>query len=283
MQSYIPTYLTEKKNTIQFLIFTAFFSFVFINIYKPFGADTWQQLSKTRFFLYSGVVVLSGIFALTISRIIMFQTRKKYPLNYVYYFIWLVTEISIISLIYTFLTKFALGENRDFIFILSNTLLYTTLILFLPYSVSWLYFALRDAQKVLNEITNEDTFVDFSTEKNDIINFTDEKGNLKLSIKQDNILFIESADNYVEIFYLNKGKLSRFVIRTTLKAIEDSFSNNSLVRCHRSYIVNFKKVKVLRKDKDGIFLELEREDIQDIPVSKTYSEKITQLFSRYSV
>lgn len=283
MPSYIPTYFTAKKNTIQFLVFTAFFSFIFINIYRPFGADTWQKINNTQFFLSSGVIVLSGIFVLTISRIIMFQTRKKYPLTYIYYFLWLIIEILIISLIYSFLTKFALNEDRDFIIILSNTILYTTLILFLPYTVSWLYFALRDAQKVLNEITNEDAFVDFSTDKNDIINFTDEKGNLKLSIKQENLFFIESSDNYVEIFYLNKGKLSRFVIRTTLKAIEDTFSNNSLVRCHRSYIVNIKKVKVLRKDKDGIFLELERDDIQDLPVSKTYSEKITKLFSRYSV
>ena len=123
----------------------------------------------------------------------------------------------------------------------------------------------------------------FRPKKNDLINFNDEKGNLKLSIKQDNLLFIESADNYVEIFYLNKGKLSRFVIRTTLKTIEDSYSNNSLVRCHRSYIVNFNKVKVLRKDKDGIFLELETADVPDIPVSKTYTEKVTQLFSKHSV
>ena len=283
MSSYIPLYFTEKKNTIQFLVFTAIFSFVFINIYKPFGAETWQNISNTRFFLYSGVIVFAGTMVLTISRIIMFQTRNKYPLNYVYYFTWLIVEILIISLIYSFLTKFVLKEDRDFILILSNTILYTTLILFLPYTVTWLFFALRDARRVLNQITNEDTFVDFSAEKNDLINFNDEKGNLRLSIKQDNLLFIESADNYVEIFYLNKGKLSRFVLRTTLKTIEDSYSNNSLVRCHRSYIVNFNKVKVLRKDKEGIFLELETADVPDIPVSKTYTEKVTQLFSKHSV
>ena len=165
MSSYIPFYLTEKKNTIQFLVFTAIFSFVFINIYKPFGAETWQNVSDTRFFLYSGVIVLAGTLVLTISRIIMFHTKNKYPLSYVYYFTWLIVEILIISLIYSFLTKFVLHEGRDFILILSNTILYTTLILFLPYTVTWLFFALRDAQKVLNQITNEDTFVDFSAEK----------------------------------------------------------------------------------------------------------------------
>lgn len=283
MTSLIPSYLTEKKSIIQFLLFTAVFSFIFINIYKPFGADTWKDLSNTRFFLYSGVVVLSGVLVLIVSRIIMFQSRKKYPLTYFYYFLWLFIEILVLSLIYSFLTKYVLGENRDFIMILSNTILYTFLILLLPYAVSWLYLALQDSQKILNNITKEDTFIDFSNGKNDNVNFKDEKGNLKLSVRQDNLLFIESADNYVEIYYLNKGKLSRFVIRTSLKSIEDSYSSSTLIRCHRSYMINFKKVKVLRKDKDGIFLELDIENIKDIPVSKTYAEKVTLLFSKHSV
>ncbi|MGC3979494.1 MAG: LytTR family transcriptional regulator DNA-binding domain-containing protein [Paludibacteraceae bacterium] len=57
----------------------------------------------------------------------------------------------------------------------------------------------------------------------------------------------------------------------------------SLVRCHRSYIINLDKVKVLRKTKAGIFLELDVENTPDIPVSKTYYEKFMNKFSQYSV
>jgi len=47
--------------------------------------------------------------------------------------------------------------------------------------------------------------------------------------------------------------------------------------------VNLDKVKVLRKTKEGIFLEMDALNTPDIPVSKTYYEKVMQKFSKYSV
>ena len=36
--------------------------------------------------------------------------------------------------------------------------------------------------------------------------FYDEKGELRISIAQENVLYIESSDNYITIHYLNKSK-----------------------------------------------------------------------------
>ena len=100
----------------------------------------------------------------------------------------------------------------------------------------------------------------------------------------DNLLYVDSADNYATIHYLNKSKVSHFLIRNSLKWMEKNLTSRSpLVRCHRSYIVNLDKVKVFRKTKDGIFLELDAENIPDIPVSKTYYEAVMAKFSKYSV
>ncbi len=56
-----------------------------------------------------------------------------------------------------------------------------------------------------------------------------------------------------------------------------------LVRCHRSYIVNIDKVKILKKIKGGLVLELDAESTPDIPVSKTYYEEFMNKFSQYTV
>ena len=96
-----------------------------------------------------------------------------------------------------------------------------------------------------------------------------------------NILYIESADNYVEIYYLKKGKVSHFMLRNTLKLIEELYGSSVIMRCHRSYMVNIKNVKVLRKDKDGLLLELDIDGVPDIPVSKSYTEKILEVFSSF--
>jgi len=66
--------------------------------------------------------------------------------------------------------------------------------------------------------------------------------------------------------------------------MEDHLTRDTpLVRCHRSYIVNMDKVKILKKVKGGIVLELDEEETPDIPVSKTYYESFMQKFSQYSV
>jgi DNA-binding LytR/AlgR family response regulator len=48
-------------------------------------------------------------------------------------------------------------------------------------------------------------------------------------------------------------------------------------------MINFKKVKVLRKETDGLQIELDANNIADIPVSKTYVDEMLKLFSKHSV
>ena len=111
-----------------------------------------------------------------------------------------------------------------------------------------------------------------------VFSFYDEKNELRLSVKRANLLYLESADNYVCIWYMNKGALTKFMLRNSLKHIEDQLADTHLLRCHRSYMVNFDLVKVVRRDKEGLFLELDNDHAPDIPISKTYNEKIIHWF-----
>ena len=114
-----------------------------------------------------------------------------------------------------------------------------------------------------------------------MLNFLDEKRELKLSVRSDQVLWIEAADNYVKIHYQHKGRIAAFMVRNTLKTLENDFASTSLVRCNRSTIVNFDKVKILRKEKDGIFLAFDQELVPDFPVSRTYAEKVLSRFSGF--
>ena len=117
-----------------------------------------------------------------------------------------------------------------------------------------------------------------------MVAFMDEKVELKISLMVENLLYIDAADNYATIYYLNKSKLSHYLLRNTLKWMDENLTNDTpLVRCHRSYMVNLDKVKVLRKTKTGIYIELDAENTPDIPVSKTYYERFMKKFSQYSV
>ena len=78
----IPAYYYDKSNLIRLVLFTAFFDLIFINIYKPFSSLTWYPVSEFKFFIFSSLVILTGVLAVAISRVIMYFYTKKHTLNY---------------------------------------------------------------------------------------------------------------------------------------------------------------------------------------------------------
>ena len=117
---------------------------------------------------------------------------------------------------------------------------------------------------------------------NRIINFFDEKDELQLSLRVDLIYYIESAENYINIYYKNKENTERFTLRSTLKKQQEKLEKYGFVRCHRSYLVNFANIMLLRKDKDGPYLDFGETGLQQIPISKTYLEAVTAYFIQNS-
>ena len=279
MNQKIPEYLYEKGNLVRLILFTAFFALAFINLYEPFGSKEWFRVSDATYFLFSSLIMLTGVLVVVVSRIIMYFYCKKNELLLWHFFLWIFAEILAMSMFYTIFEKLVLYDQRSFEEMVKQSTFNTILVLLLPYSMTWLFFSWRDKNKKLEKIEKEEVIPDQN--KKGMISFYDEKGDFKLSVQSEQLLYLESADNYVKVYYLNKAKLTNFMLRNSLKTLDEGFSNTMLVRCHRSFIVNFEKVKVLRKEKDGIYLALDLENIPDIPVSKTYSERVMEKFNHF--
>jgi len=119
---------------------------------------------------------------------------------------------------------------------------------------------------------------DPATANNKIVNFFDEKDELQLSLRLDHIYFIESSENYVNIYYRNKENTERYTLRSSLKKQQEKLEKYGFIRCHRSYLVNFDNILLLRKDKDGPYLDFGAPNLPQIPVSKTYLDAVTAYF-----
>ncbi len=273
-----PPYLNEKANIVRLILFTSLFALVFINIYAPFGADKWFILTKLEFFTFSSLTILTGVLVVVISRIIMYNVCKRRPILIWQYLIWILGEILSMALFYALFQKVILKDPRLFIDLVKSSSRYTALVLLLPYSALWLYFSWREKKELIERLAD---IRSVSSNTRDMIPFYDDKGILRFSVRKENLLYIESAENYVSICYLNKGKVSKYLLRDTLKKVEENFAGTDVIRCHRSYIVNFEKVKVIRKDRDTLMLELDNPSGTDIPVSKTYVSAVMQTFSRH--
>lgn len=277
LQKPIPSYITEKGNIVRLIFFTAAFALVFINIYSPFGVETWYNVTRWQLLFYSSLIILTGVMVVVISRIVMYQLSKTKQISIWQYLIWVLAEILSMAIFYTLYEAIILHDKRVLADLLTVSIQNTALIILLPYSVLWLYFSWREKSQKLKAIAEGDLLYDGTK----MISFTDEKGILRLSLKLENLIYIEAADNYVSIHYFNKGRIAKFLLRNSLKKLEEKLKNTEIVRCHRSYMVNFGKVKIIKKDKDGLKLELDLETAQDIPVSKSYVESVMKTFSRY--
>lgn len=280
----IPKYLINGRNVVQFLLFVAFFSLMFVNIYTPFGQTSWVvSVDKTTRLIYSSIIVLFSSAILAISRWIMCIVGHRHSLSYGHFFLWLGGEIVIIAAFYSIFSKYALDDTREFLDIWPRSTGLVSLIVTIPYIVSYLYLSLQEKNTTINQLLDKYNFRQggdmLKENETNAINFMDEKGTLRLSIRANHLFYIESADNYLNIYYLNKEKPMRFILRNSLKNLESMLSEHDMIRCHRSYIVNINKVKILRKEKEGLFLVMDQKGIPDIPVSKTYAERIIQYFS----
>lgn len=87
---------------------------------------------------------------------------------------------------------------------------------------------------------------------------------------------IESADNYVCVWYIYNNAPKKVLVRNTLKHVADHLSSTHVQRCHRSYMVNLDLIKVMRREKEGVFVEFGVEGVPDVPISKTYIENINK-------
>lgn len=308
MNKRIPDYLLTIETNLKQLAFVTVFSFVFIFVYTPFEPSTWFHASdSTMQFIYSSVVILGAVAILVAARLFLNFIGKTRHFTILQYCFWLVGEVVIIAFAYTIFNELILNDPRAFPEVLQRSFMFISLIMFIPYVVSYLYFALKDKDDKVRELMEQqeqlllkqklmqmappmqkDTSEYVESEPpaapvedraEEVIHFSDEKGALKLSIKQDYVYYIVSADNYVNIFYQNKGKMAHCMVRTTLKHLEEALESRGFYRCHRSYLVNIKKVKIVRKEREGFFIDLDMDGVSDIPVSKTYADKILKAIS----
>jgi len=281
----IPDYLTDRKNIFSFVLFTAVFALVFINIYSPFGVDKWLDVTSFQLFLYSSIVILIGMLVIVISRVLMYLLSRRKAIRYGEYALWIVGEIFSMAMVYAIIQK-VLGSSNDFMVIIKNTARITAFIILLPYVFYWLYLSFKDKYILLEKLSLSRTPFEMAEiagkfpGMHSMVAFHDEKGVLRFSIKKEDLLYLEAADNYVVIHYVDNQKQAKYMIRTTLKRIELEPAGTELVRCHRSFMVNIDNVKVIRKEKEGLIVGFETPSNLTLPISKTYLDVFIHRLSK---
>lgn len=282
MNKRLPEYFLGKTELTGTVTFSVLFAIVFLNLYIPFSDTAWFRLGDSVFFLFTAGFIAISVCILIASRILMYHSKKWFRMTYLHYVLWCFAEVIMISSFYTFVTVDVQHPDMPVAAIFSKALFCGIVCLIIPYVISGMFFAIVDRNRTIHLMSSRVSAMgrDSQAASDSQISLFDRNGVLRLSVRSSNLYYIESDDNYIKVWYTDgTGTLVSYMLRTRLKSVEESLEGSSMVRCNRKYIINMEKVKMLRKDGDKYYLDLDSKDIPPILVTKTYENAIVGRFS----
>jgi hypothetical protein len=276
----IPEYLKDRSTIIAQVMFVSIFALVFINIYSPFNASSWFEVGRIEFFFYSSAFILSGMLVIVIMKLFFVLLAARIRFTYLLFGIWNLVEIVLLAAAYLVVDLYLLKSGAALVERFTGLLFITLLVLAIPYSLSWLWLSLKDKRTKLESLTRN---ASLEFRERQMVSFRDETEKLRFSIKSRDILFVESTDNYVTVHTNEKGKLKKVMLRNTMKRLEKELEGTMIQRCHRSYMVNFENIKLVKLISNSLYIYLDFTEEIRIPVSRTYAEHVHEFLNRVSL
>lgn len=271
-----PATTPAKKRAI-FSVLLGLFVFLFLLVFQPFGLSTSENiLGESAGF---GLTCTFIVFVLNIMVIPLFP-RFFDEDNWLVWkeIVWQLINVGLVGLGNAYYSSFVF----DFPFtpkLIGIFEFYTVAVAAVPISVMTL----------INFKVKHDRYTKYSDDlSNRVKNHEQELAEKKIKIEANSemleltpsqLLFIKASDNYIEVNYLDQGKVKREVLRKTLSQTnEDLVDHYQIMKVHRSFIANLDRVAHVSGNAQGLKLHFEKIDFV-VPVSRNLTEKLRLRFA----
>ncbi len=272
----------DKADLKQSLI-TIFWVGVFVGLFlffiRPFGIEgEWMDLTLASVY-FAGVTMVFGWVFEIVTRFVL-----KIPTNGPNWTLgkWII--FSFVLVVWIALGNFLMvnmlsGWRAMDYFSFLRMIGYTSLIGIFPVVLSGVIIQLRATQQ--NEESATDLAQHLHPEKQkteQTISLEADNGST-LTLKVADLRYIEAMQNYVNIFHINAKGLQKEVLRSTIASMEQRFGGTDIVRCHRSFLVNADQIDKVAGNAQGLRLQVNGIDGQEIPVSRSYIPMLRALLN----
>ncbi|QSS96571.1 LytR/AlgR family response regulator transcription factor [Psychroflexus sp. ALD_RP9] len=102
---------------------------------------------------------------------------------------------------------------------------------------------------------------------------------IQLQLNSEDLIYLKSVGNYIEVFFLNSGAIQKKLIRNRLKTFETQLPNKIFIRCHNSFIVNGNYIIKIEGNARNLRLQLKNCE-EKIPVSRTKAKTISTFINQ---
>lgn len=242
------------------------FLFAFLLFFQPFGVNNYDPNETITWELIIGLSAFSIITSLLlfINEILIRPLLIKYNsrLNNILWISWSIIWLgSGLYLTYNFMGNWHDLSWKSYFLFVANV----SSLAILPVIATSTYGWIRSLQTTILNIRPKGN----SSQNEEIIKIADSNEKEHISLKLKNLRFIESEDNYVTVNYIENGSHSKKLLRQSLRNLESQNLHRSLVRCHRSYIVNLSCIEKVEGNKNKMQVNLP--DLsQAIPIARSY-------------
>lgn len=260
--------ITSGVGTILHSLIIPVFVFIFTIYYKPYGIYSVLDMDNASFAFNVTILFCILLVSVSITRGWLYLLGKYKSISKSIYLLWSFGEILVASLFCSLYIILMSKEYLQFFEIAGLSYLNLLATSIYPYGFLWLGFEVYSRNREETDTVDEGS----------LIRFYDEYKKLRLVIAPEAVIFIKSEDNYVQIHYLDHNRTKKFILRSSMRALEDVLSKHGLVRCHRSYFINPSFIKIVHRDASGLIVaELKQEGYESIPISRKYHDSITRL------
>ena len=266
--------LQIQKFKFFYTIGVAIFCFIFLYAFEPFGLYNVSGLFKLKIissYIIAGIII-TAIHLFWLQNIII----KRFTLGTTILWISWITLLNSISS--SVINDLAFNKGHFSVLSIVVFIGIVFLIYIIPVSIIILghyIYLLKKQIKVTSQInrTISDKNVTGNSSEKITITASNQRDNITLYLID--LLCITSADNYIDVYYLESKVLKHNLLRNTLNNIEKQIAKNSqsIKRCHKSFIVNVDLVKSISGNATGYKIELEGVEFL-IPISRKYKDDI---------
>ena len=276
----INQFFSLSKKYLKIYLGISIAVFVFVLFFHPFSVEFLEFESTLLFFAGFGLICFIFLFAAQIvfQRPLM-QNEDPILENALTASLYYLSFVIFTSLAFLFYIRYVGETPVTFITLIRVLMICTGAIAVAGVQRSLSSTQSRYRRLLLETRGVQDKLKQFSESyTNRYIELISENESDNLRIQVSAIVFVRSADNYVEVGYQEGNEVKKKMIRNTLKNVEQQLRDfNNFIRTHRTSIVNIQNIDKQHKNFNTYWLSLVN-TIETIPVSRQYLMVVKELF-----
>jgi len=253
-------------------------TFLIIGLFSPFGFREMDLTDRLVFAALFGFIASLAVFlVVTLLKGIYPSYNDRWTVGKEILLILVVLSV-ICLLIFLILFSFQLTDlpaAKLFKLVLVNTIvlsLFPVIILVLFEQYNHQKSQWKKAIEMSKLLNNK-----ASTKSNELIKVFSENGKMDLQLNPEELIYLKSDGNYVEVIY-GSEKLEKKLVRNRLKTLTEQLPNDLFFQCHKSYVIN--KLSIVSIEGNARNFELKLRGVSDaIPVSRAKSEELTRFLN----